>query len=88
MSEPISWMPVFIVVEAARTVHASVPPQATDPHQTVTVHGQDFWQRVGTAYPRPDGGFTIQLTAIPINGKLVVRPPKAGEHRDVTDGSY
>ncbi|MBS0174311.1 MAG: hypothetical protein JSR64_09780 [Nitrospira sp.] len=38
------------------------------------------WIRVGVAFPNRDGkGFNVQLTALPLDGKLVIREPKAGE---------
>lgn len=38
---------------------------------------QRSWTKVGVAYPTKDGqGFTIQLRAFPIDGRLVVLPPR------------
>jgi hypothetical protein len=75
------WMPVFTVIEATRIAHASHPSEA--PAKPPQVDEQDdFWQRVGTAFAMNDGGFTILLNAIPLSGRLVVRPPQAGEKRD------
>ena len=38
------------------------------------------WTKVGVAYPTKDGeGFTIQLRAFPIDGRLVVLPPRNDE---------
>lgn len=84
MKSSITWMPVFIVIEAQRTVHASISCEEVDEHTKITVEGHDFWQRIGTAVARSDGGFTINLNALPINGKLVVRPPQPGEYPDPT----
>jgi len=42
--------------------------------------GKSFWTKLGAAWPHEDGeGFNIQLTAVPLNGRLVVRKPKAKE---------
>jgi hypothetical protein len=39
-----------------------------------------FWTCVGSAWPHQDGkGFSIDLVAMPLNGRLVVREPKAQE---------
>ncbi len=37
----------------------------------------DFWTSIGVAFPHGDGlGFNILLRALPINGKIVLRPAK------------
>jgi hypothetical protein len=37
----------------------------------------DFWLNIGAAFMHQDGdGFNIMLQAFPINGKIVLRPPK------------
>jgi hypothetical protein len=47
-----------------------------------TVHkreGQDdFWVAIGAAFMHQDGeGYNIVLQALPLDGKIVLRPPKA-----------
>jgi hypothetical protein len=47
-----------------------------------TVHkreGQDdFWIAIGAAFMHQDGdGYNIVLQALPLDGKIVLRPPKA-----------
>jgi hypothetical protein len=38
----------------------------------------DFWLNIGAAFMHQDGdGFNIMLQALPINGKIVLRPPKS-----------
>lgn len=46
---------------------------------TVTGEGEkSFWTRIGAAWPHSDGeGFTIDLAAYPVNGRIVLTPPKA-----------
>jgi hypothetical protein len=50
-------------------------------YQAYTVvkrEGQDdFWLNIGAAFMHQDGdGYNIMLQALPINGKIVLRPPK------------
>jgi hypothetical protein len=38
----------------------------------------DFWLNIGAAFMHQDGdGYNIMLQALPINGKIVLRLPKA-----------
>lgn len=38
---------------------------------------EQAWTLIGVAFPnKKDEGFTIRLDALPLDGKLVVRPPK------------
>jgi len=51
-------------------------------YQAYTVvkrEGQDdYWLNIGAAFMHQDGeGFNIVLQALPLNGKVVLRPPKA-----------
>jgi hypothetical protein len=40
----------------------------------------DFWLPIGAAFAHQDGtGFNIVLQALPIDGKIVLRQPKADE---------
>ena len=50
-------------------------------YQAYTVikrEGQDdYWLNIGAAFAHQDGdGFNVMLQALPINGKIVLRPPK------------
>lgn len=39
---------------------------------------KSYWDRIGSAWENADGnGYTIRLTAIPLNGEIVIRKPKA-----------
>jgi len=40
-------------------------------------NGKGYWHRVGAAWPNKAGGFQVKLTALPVNGELVLMPPKA-----------
>ena len=61
-------------------------------YQAYTVvkrEGQDdFWLNIGAAFMHQDGdGFNIILQALPINGKIVLRPPKAQTRRTTAAAS-
>lgn len=41
------------------------------------------WIKVGAAFPTRDGtGFTLELRAIPLDGRLVILPPQPIEERE------
>ncbi len=50
-------------------------------HSVVEGEGDSaFWTKIGAAWSHDDGkGFNINLTCLPINGRLVIREPKAEE---------
>lgn len=33
-----------------------------------------FWNRVGAAWTNRDGGFTVQLDTLPLDGRIVCQP--------------
>lgn len=39
-----------------------------------------YWARIGSAWVNRDGSFNLQLDALPIDGKIVLRPRKANEN--------
>jgi hypothetical protein len=39
--------------------------------------GQSFWDRVGIAWSNRDGGFTVQLHSIPLDGRVVLTKPRS-----------
>jgi hypothetical protein len=44
---------------------------------------QKKWTRIGAAFPHKDGiGFSIELKAFPIDGRLVVLPPADDDSRN------
>ena len=50
-------------------------------HRVFTVEKRegkdDFWTEIGAAFAHKDGkGFNIQLRALPLDGKLVLRVPE------------
>ena len=39
-----------------------------------------FWTNIGSAWPHKNGeGFSIELTALPLNGRIVLLSPKAAQ---------
>jgi len=38
-----------------------------------------FWTKVGVAFENRDGSYTLELAAIPVNGRLQMREPAARE---------
>lgn len=59
--------------------------QITRPHNVFVVDGEGdkaFWTKIGAAWPHEDGqGFNVTLTAMPLNGRLVIREPKTSDER-------
>ena len=37
------------------------------------------WTEVGVAFRNKDGGFTVLVDVVPLNGKIVLRAPEAKE---------
>jgi hypothetical protein len=49
---------------------------------TVRDRGEDrkpFWAIIGSAWTNKDGSFNLRLDALPVDGKIVVRPIKKDE---------
>jgi hypothetical protein len=38
---------------------------------------QSYWDRIGVAWSNRDGGFTVQLHSIPLDGRIVLTKPKS-----------
>ncbi|MEZ5551526.1 MAG: hypothetical protein R3E82_11595 [Pseudomonadales bacterium] len=52
----------------------------------VTENGdKTFWTRVGAAWPNKKGGFQVRLEAVPVNGELVLLPPRAKDEDAKTE---
>lgn len=77
MTKETDWMPVFVLVERSRSVYAAHPDHKESLPQG---HVEDVVQRIGTARREEDGSYIIQLTALPLNGQLLMRPPRSGEY--------
>jgi hypothetical protein len=54
-------------------------------HNVYVVEGEGenaFWTKVGAAWQHADGeGLNLTLTALPLNGRLVIRVPKASDEQ-------
>ena len=48
-------------------------------HRRQSADAGDHWQRLGTAWTKKDESINIVLNALPLNGKLHLREPKASE---------
>ncbi len=44
-----------------------------------SANGKGFWNRVGVAWAIKDGGFSIQLESIPLDGRILLQIPKEKE---------
>jgi hypothetical protein len=44
--------------------------------------GKGFWTRIGAAWSHEDGeGFNVQIDVMPIDGRIVLRTPKADDEK-------
>ena len=71
---PNEWMPVFAIVERARTrggrrAGARRPLSPRD----------GALERVGTAWREDDGSYLVSLAVMPAGGELLIRPPRHGD---------
>lgn len=71
---PNEWMPVFVVVR--RRCAQSVED---DLDTTLDDGAADEVQRIGTAWRNDDGSYLVSLSALPVNGELLIRPPRLGD---------
>jgi hypothetical protein len=57
--------------------------QSQKPYAVYVVEGEGdkaYWTKIGAAWSHQDGkGFNLTLSALPLNGRLVVREPKVDE---------
>jgi len=63
----------------------AAPPKNLPSHYVYQVQDRDgdqtaIWTRIGAAWPHQDGnGFSIQLSAVPLDGRLTLRVPSQDE---------
>lgn len=55
-------------------------------HAVYHVEGEGqkkFWAKIGAAWAHEDGeGFSLQLSCLPVDGRLVVRKPKEDSQKE------
>lgn len=56
------------------TLSTTRSPSHVAYHVRDTGSGKGFWNRVGVAWTNRDGGFTVQLDALPLDGRVVCQP--------------
>lgn len=44
--------------------------------------GKNYWRRIGAAWKNKKGGFQLRLESMPMNGELVLLPPREPEAND------
>jgi hypothetical protein len=76
-------------VQAPAPVQQSLPASASTYLNVFTVEeyerdgkAQKRWTKIGAAFPHKEGlGFSIELKAFPVDGRLVVLPPDPDDNR-------
>lgn len=48
--------------------------------------GKTHWARIGAAFKRDNGGFSVVLDALPIGGELLIVPPDDENKRERQPG--
>ena len=43
---------------------------------TANREARSFWTKIGVAFENKDGSFSLELSAIPVNGRLQMREPQ------------
>jgi len=74
-------MPVFMAKQSLiRTATHPNAENQTEPRE----NKEEYEHRIGTAILQENGGYVIYLYVLPINGKLLMRPPLEIEEKDPT----
>jgi hypothetical protein len=77
-------MPVFLVMPATLSHHASHPDHKPAISKRNEKTGTDVLQRIGTAIQQEDGGWLVDLLALPVDGRLLIRAPTEHDRLDPT----
>jgi len=77
-------MPVFLIFPAKRHHYAAHPDHKGAIAKSTEIEGTDFLQRIGTAVKQEDGSYIVELAALPVSGRLLIRQPTEREYRDPT----
>ena len=63
--------------QATNQAGRSTAPALIAYHVREVTEGKDFWTRIGSAWSHKDGnGYTVQLDAVPIDGRITLRRPE------------
>jgi hypothetical protein len=84
MADNPEWMPVFVLVVAHGNTVQAAHPDHKEP--LPTVQAEAGAHRIGTAWRAEDGSYLIDLIALPVNGRLLIRQPRDGENPHFTCG--
>jgi hypothetical protein len=84
MPDEPEWMPVFALIERRGSGMQAAHPDHKQPLPDNASRVEDVVHRIGTARRDADGSYVVTLTALPINGQLLLRPPRSGEYPEVT----
>jgi hypothetical protein len=70
-----------------RTIMATQQQPAFTAYTVTKREGQeDWWTPIGAAFPHKNGdGYNIILRTIPLDGKIVLRPPKSDDSDNNAD---
>jgi hypothetical protein len=79
-----------------QTASATAPAEATSPTYLNVFTVEEYesngktakkWTKIGAAFPHKDGlGFSIELRAFPIDGRLVALPPDTDDGTSARNG--
>ena len=79
-----------------QTASATAPAEATSPTYLNVFTVEEYesngktakkWTKIGAAFPHKDGlGFSIELRAFPIDGRLVALPPDTDDDTSARNG--
>jgi hypothetical protein len=59
---------------STETKPAGKAPSHVAWHVRDSGNGKGYWNRVGVAWTNKDGGFTVQLDSVPLDGRIVCQP--------------
>ena len=58
------------------STNTSKKPTLYAHHVRESGNGKSYWTRIGAAWSNKDGGFTLQLDCVPLDGRIVCTSPK------------
>lgn len=47
---------------------------------------KSYWTKIGMAFANKNGGFSLRLDALPVNGEIVLLPPKPRDEQGGNTG--